>query len=380
MARRSADPELHVSWEQARAFRLRRMHLVEPVGARSLRKVVRNLGGVQAQVASAAELQCAVRMAGLPPGRCDRALHKERTLVKTWMMRGTLHWIDADDFPVWAAASSLKQDWRQPTYLRSLGVSETEIDAAVEVVVDVLDGKSLTREELAATAGTRIRNPALQEYLRSGWGSGPTKIAASLGLLCFGAPRGRNVTFVRPDQWVPGWKKVDPDAAIVEVARRYFASHAPASRDEFARWWGFRPASANPVIAALGDELAEVDREGERAYVLRRDVAALESASEDDEVRTLPMFDAYVLAGLPHNAVVEKTRKADVYRKGAWVSQTVLRGGRVIGVWTHEAKPRGTVVDVTLFDRRAATSNEIEGALERLRSFIGAVSRVNVAT
>ena len=67
MARRSADPELHVSWEQARAFRLRRMHLVEPLGARSLRKVVRDLGGVQAQVASAAELQCAVRMAGLPP-------------------------------------------------------------------------------------------------------------------------------------------------------------------------------------------------------------------------------------------------------------------------------------------------------------------------
>jgi Winged helix DNA-binding domain len=366
-----------VTWERTRAFRLARMHVSDPLGPRSLRRVVRDLGGVHAQVASAGELQCAVRATGLALGAPERALWRNRTLVKTWAMRGTLHWIDAEDFPVWAAAFATRRHWRRPVWLRAFNVTVEDILNAVEAVADALDGRCLTRAVLADEVHRRLRSDAVDERIRSGWGE-VLKIVAIHGLLCFGPSEGRNVTFVRPDQWVPGWHTVETDHAIAVVCRRYLASHGPATREEFARWWGFFPADARRVLDALGDEIVRVDRAGDKAFALRADVGALQRAREDDEVRLLGMFDPYTLAGLPHDAVVPKSHKSAVYRAGAWVSQVVLEGGRVVGVWTHERRGKGVEVEARLFAKMAGARERIGEALGRLDPFVGELLRLTV--
>lgn len=360
-----------VTWEQTRAFRMQRMHLIDPLGARSLVKLTSNLGGIQAQVHSAAELQAAVRLDGLAPGVVERAIYKNRTLVKTWMMRGTIHYLAAADLPVWAAASATRRTWNKPYWQKAFGIAEKDVRLAIEIIPQVLDGACLTREEIADEVHRVTKNAALDELMRAGWGS-VLKIVAAEGLLCFGPSKGRNVTFVRPDQWLEDWTEMPPtEEAMSEILRRYLASHGPATREEFARWWGFQPADATKAINALEGELVGVDRDGDKAYLLRKNLKAVMAAEEDTEVRMLGMFDAYTLAGLPHDAIVPKARKGEVYRAGAWVSQVVLRGGRVVGVWTHERKPKGTAVEVKLFDRKAATRPKIERALEQLRPFIG---------
>lgn len=373
---RAAGPP--VTWAQTRAFRLARQHLSDPLGPRSLRRVVRNLGGVHAQVASAGELQCAVRAPGLGVGATNRALWKSKTIVKTWMMRGTLHYLDAEDLPVWAAASATRQAWRKPAWQKAVGLTIAEIEAAVDAAAEALDGRCLTREALADEIGKRSKNKTLDEHLRSGWGS-ILKIVAAHGLLCFGPNQGRNVTFVRPDQWLDTWSTPATEDAIAEVCRRYLAAHGPATRDEFARWWGFFPPDATKVLDALGDEVALVDREGDKAFVLQRDLGAVERAEEDATVRMLGMFDPYTLSGLPHDQVVPRAKKDAVYRKGAWVSQVVLRGGRVVGVWSHERTRVGASVAVTLFVRPAATKNEIAEALEPLAVHLGGISALSVS-
>jgi hypothetical protein len=366
-----------VTWEQARSFRLARMHVSHPLGPRSLGRVVRAIGGLHAQVASAAEIQAAVRAAGLTAGALDRALWEQRTLVKTWAMRGTLHLVDADDFPSWAAALETRTAWRRPVWLRAFRLTLEDIEAALDAIAEALDGRCLTRQGLADEVHRRLHNDAVDARLRSGWGE-LLKVAALHGLLCFGPSRGRNVTFVRPDQWVPGWRKVDPEAAIARVCRRYLSAHGPATREEFARWWGFFPPDATRVLRALGDDLCEVDRNGDKALVLRRDVRALAAAREDDVVRLLGMFDPYTLAGLPHDAVVPARYKALVYRTGAWVSQVVLRGGRVVGVWNHDRKIAGTRVTVRLFGARTASRTSIERSLARLEQYIGPLSHLRI--
>jgi Winged helix DNA-binding domain len=121
-----------------------------------------------------------------------------------------------------------------------------------------------------------------------------------------------------------------------------------------------------------------IDREGDRAYVLRSDLSTVEAAREDDRVRMLPMFDAYTLAALPQEALVPRSRRNEVYRKGAWVSQVVTRGGRVVGVWTHERKPRGTDVDVKLFDKSKVSKAAAAAALEPYLPFIGKMAKLSV--
>jgi hypothetical protein len=263
--------------------------------------------------------------------------------------------------------------------LRTFNLTEADVEAAVEAVGDVLDGRCLTRATIADDVHERLGNPVIDEFLRSGWGS-ILKIVASYGLLCFGPAEGRNVTFVRPDQWLSRWARIPTEDAIAEVCRRYLSSHAPATREEFARWWGFFPPDARKVLEGLGDEVVEVDREGAKAYVLRRDLMSVLRASEDREVRLLGMFDPYTLAGLPHDEVVEKKNKDLVYRKGAWVSQVVLRGGRAAGVWTHDRKGgrRGVSVEVDSFGGRIP-KRAIERALEPLEPHLGKVTALRVA-
>lgn len=367
-----------VSWAQTAAFRLQRMHLVSPLGPRSLRRVASDLGGIQAQVHSAAVLQAAARIDGLSKTAVDNALWKSKTLVKTWMMRGTIHYLDADDLAVWAAASATRRMWNKPYWQKAFGITAKDVEKAMEIVPKALDGQVLTREEIADEVHRITKNKAMDELMRSGWGS-VLKILAGEGLLCFGPSRGRNVTFTRPDQWLPKWKKPPFEDAMATVLRRYLASHGPATREEFARWWGFNPPDATKALALIEDEITLVDREGDKAYILTKDLNALEAAEEDDAIRMLGMFDAYTLAALPHDALVPKSRKDLVYRKGAWVSQVVLRGGRVIGVWEHTTKPKGTTVEVRLFKKGTATKKEIGAALLPFAPVTGEVAAVTVS-
>jgi len=378
MAKAKAEPGVPITWEQARGFRLARMHLTQPLGPRSAKRVAHDLGGIQAQVASAGELQIAVRAEGQKKGTLDNALYKSKTLVKTWMMRGTIHYLDAADLPVWAAASGSRAAWNKPYWQKYFGVTAAQVERAVELIAAALGDEPLTREQVADEVAPRLKSKAMEELLRSGWGS-VLKIAAAEGALTFGPSSGRNVTFVRPDQWLKGWKMPSEEEGIAAVLRRYLGSHGPATREEFARWWGFRPPDANPVLEALAGELARVDRAGDKAFILKKDLRALETAEEDDEVRALGMFDAYTLAGLPHEEIVPKAHKDKVYRTGAWVSQTLLRGGRVVGTWTHENKAKGSTVEAALFKKRSLSKAEIERALERLHPYVDPVISLKVS-
>lgn len=349
-----------VTWEQTRAFRLQRQRLSDPVGPRSFLKVVRELGGVQAQVASAGEIQIALRAPGMSPGAIGKALLDDRTVVKTWLMRGTLHYLAAEDLPIWTAASATVEFWNKSYWERNFGIKEKDILAASDAALAMLSDKPVTRVEIADAIYAKVKNKGLDELVRAGWGSF-LKILARQGKLCFGPPAGRNVTFVSPERWISGWKEMDRDEALRQVLLRYLASHGPASREEFARWWGFAAARLNETLKKAQPELAVFNRDGEAVYVSKKDVKALEAATEDDELRVLGMFDAYVLAGLPHDAIVPKKHKDKVYTTGAWVQRTVLRGGRVVGVWRPAKKGGG--YDITVFDR-SATKKQVLDLIE----------------
>lgn len=373
-------PEQSCTWAQTRAFRLARMHLSEPLGPRSMRRIAADLGGVQAQVHSAAVLQLAARLTSLSEGAVERALHQSKTLVKTWMMRGTIHYLDPEDLAVWASASATRRAWNKLYWQKYFKITEKDVHKAIEIIPKALDGRCLTREEIADEVHRLTNNAAVDKLMREGWGS-ILKIVAAEGLLCFGPPRGRNVTFVRPDQWLKSSGNApDSDTAMEMVCERYLASHGPATREEFARWWGFTPPDATKVLDRLGDKVALVDREGDRAYILRKNMKALDGSVEDDVVRALPMFDAYTLAGLPNDQIVPKAHKAKVYRKGAWVSQVITRGGQVVGVWTHDPTKRGTKVAVSLFKPQSVSKASLRGALEPLMPHIGELSTLELGS
>src|ERR1700674_5515511 len=135
------------------------------------------------------------------------------------------------------------------SWLRWMQITEPELMDLIDAIGHALTGQALTREELIAKVG-RGRSERIQLAMKSGWG-GVLKPVARSGLLCFGPSRGQSVTFVRPEQWLGSWRDMDPDAALIEVARRYLRAYVPATKSDFTRWWGTWPGGGNRAWARL---------------------------------------------------------------------------------------------------------------------------------
>src|SRR5436189_1913073 len=174
---------LKVTWRQALALRMRR-HLLDPVGTMAVPGVVDRLCGVQAQVASSAELAVRVRRRASRSGEVADALLAGR-LIKTWAMRGALHLLTPENAGMFLSVMAAGRSWERPSWQRYFGVTPKQLDVLREAVCEALDGRCLTREELieAVTAERGLQH--LGEALRSGWGT-LLKPIAWQGDLCHG--------------------------------------------------------------------------------------------------------------------------------------------------------------------------------------------------
>jgi hypothetical protein len=290
-------------------------------------------GGLQAQDGGAARLGLRARSTAVDEASAVNAIQRERSAVRTWLMRSTVHLVAAEDLRWMAELYGPVMERNHRTRWRNLGITDTVIDTALAHARELLGGRGLTRHELAAELAARGL-----ELGRDG--QAPTHLLAALtarGLTCRGADRGRDATFVLIDDWVPpAPPPADPRA---ELARRYFRGFGPATAADFATWSGLPSGAA---IASIRDELTEVEFDGRRGWTLGpvEPVRAL---------RLLPMFDNYLLGYRDRTAMLDPGRHPQVY-VGGIIKASVVCDGRVIGIWRLDRAARAAAVRVTPFE------------------------------
>ena len=363
-----------LTWPQVHAWRLAQHALAPRLPCQDYLEAATRTGGIQAQVMSAAELALWARVEGLTPRDVQAALWRDRTLVKTWAMRGTLHLLPAADLPLYVAARSISGTRNWLGYFTYFGFTPAQYEAFLAAVPQILSDEPMTREQLATEVAAHIGAPELGPMLlASSWGS-LWKPAAWRGDLCFGPNQGRNVTFVRPSAWIGEWQPVDPHLALLEMVRRYLRVYGPATPEDFARWWGGGGmlALAKKLFRSLGDELEAVEVEGWSAYALRSTLEPMQQGEAPGVVRLLPLFDAYTLGlGRDLDPLLPLAHKSRVFRPQGWISAVVLVGGRMEGVWDYRIRPAQTVVKVSMFSPPAAALRErIAAEAERLNGFL----------
>jgi hypothetical protein len=346
-----------------------RHHLTQRAPNNDLARVVGDVGGVQAQVMSAAELQVAVR-ADCSVQDVRAALWKDKKLVKTWLMRGTLHLIPAEDLPLFTAAMHTHWLRTRNAWLAYVQLNEADFTELIDAIGQALDGQALTRDELIARVG-KGRSERVHAVLKSGWG-GILKPVARSGLLCFGPSRGQSVTFVRPRQWLGTWRDVDPEAALVEVARRYLRAYGPATRNDFARWFGTWSGVANAAWAGLAKELVSVSIEGRRADLPAADLDQISADTPEPSVRLLPNFDPYLLGHVNRDHLFASEHRARVSRTAGWISAVVLVDGRVVATWTHAVAKGALTVTVDPFRKLSpSTLKGVRASVDSLAAVLG---------
>jgi hypothetical protein len=353
-----------------------RNHLEERAPRRKLLEVVSDVCAIQAQVQSAAELSLWARVEDLTPEDVRDALWKRRSLVRTWSLRGTLHLHRSSELPLYVAALRTNRRWWTGAWLKYVGLDAAGLEQLLKAIRAALTDRPMSREELAEKIARRV-GPRVRKEMASGWGT-LLKPAAFQGSLISGPPRGQNVTFVRPDRWLPKWHTVDGDDAMGEVYWRYLRTFGPATHLDFAAWWGDQPGRFKEARLRLEPQLEQVSVEGVKGWAMPADVRRIRALEPSTAVRLLPLFDAYVMGFRPREELHEKRVASKIFRTAGWVTPVVLIGGRAEGVWGYERGPRGVEVTVEPFRKLSSSErNAISEEADRLGRFLGAPSRVS---
>ena len=345
-------------------------------------QVVSDIGGLQAQVMSAAQIGLWARVEDVTSKDVEDALWKRRELVKTWSMRGTLHLHASVDLPLFVAASKTRLGYKTKPWLKGHKVRLDEIEKITSEVRNVLDGRRLTREELVEEV---VRKAKLRKSVRtgmlSGWGS-LLHPAAYQGNLCFGPSQGKNVTFVRPDNWLGDWDEPSGEEALKTLVLRFIAAYGPATHTDFAHWWGIEPNKVASIVISLASELVQVKFGGHLAWMRKQDVSDIVKMELAGSVRLLPSFDSYMMFYHPRELFVSEKHRPLVFRQEAgWISPVLLIDGLAAGVWSQKKKGSRLEVTVKPFARLSLEQRTlVEDEARGLGGFLGLEAEVSLST
>ncbi|MGH3761687.1 winged helix DNA-binding domain-containing protein [Actinophytocola sp.] len=333
-----------LTWPRVCARRLARHGLAAPLTGTPA-DVVAAVAGTHAQVMSAAELAIGLRLDGVTRTDVRHALWTERSLIKTFGPRGTVHLLPTRDLPMWLAVLS-GVPWRDPMP-DGIRMTAEQTEAVLAAISAALADAELTVDELTeaivATVGSWAGDPVMEAF----GGTWPrwrqvTHLAAARGALCFGGNRGRKVTYTNPRRWLPDL--TPPRDATAEVLRRYLHAFGPSTPDRFANWVGAPTAWARRVFADAALERVEVD--GEAAWVSEGDTGA--PAEPPRGLRLLPYFDAYAYSVGNDKARLYPGVAAE---RAAGNRQVLLVDGVVGGIWHQRRSGRRIEITVEPFGR-----------------------------
>jgi hypothetical protein len=363
-----------LTWRGVTARRMDRHALSEPATGLGPARIAGVLCGAHAQVLSAAELSIGRRIAGSARSDVQRALWQERTLVKTFGPRGTIHLFAAADLPVWTGALQAVPS-PAPAHPDGVRFTPGQAEEVIAAIGDALADAELTVEELTEAIADRAGPWAVEQTMEAFGGKWPrwrqlTSTAAHRGMLCFGPDRGRKVTYTNPRRWLPGFRPADGDAALRALLARYLYAYGPATPQHFARWLGIPARHAAVLFDAMAGELERVELDGEPGWTLAGDSATPSRAHRG--IRLLPYFDAYLVAGQPRERLYPGAAAARALTPAGQAGNypVLLVDGVVGGVW-HQRRS-GRKLAITVEPLRELTSSQ-RRQLDDEADLVGAV-------
>jgi len=334
-----------LSADDARRLRMAALLIHErPAAAPSpatVADVVTHMGAIQAQDNASGLWSLGLRLPGRSQADVLGGLERGEAL-RTWPMRGTVHLVPGRDAH-WmlqvTGVRALQGAARRRAYL---GLSDADAEKAVDVI-----GAALTGDR-------RLSRTELLEALRAAG----LAVTGSLGyhLLWYASQRGVSAiaphvdgeqTFVLLDDWVPDPLRPQEDEALALLATRYFRSHGPTTRQDFAGWTGLSAAQAKKAIALAGEALATAQLDGVPVHLDPALLAAHPDLPGDDDVHALPGFDEYLLGYKDRSLMLQPGHLDAVIPGGnGMFRSTLVRAGRVIGTWTRATSGKRGVVTV----------------------------------
>ncbi len=362
---------LRLTPEQVLRLRLNGQALSRPLagGSDPAARVARQVCGLQAQDIFAASLGVRSRTTAAKLADVVRARADERTVVWTWLMRGTMHLVAAEDLdwllplvgPVLVAAGRTRR--------RELGLDD---DACAQ-------GMRVIRKEIASR-GPLVRTDLTRALKSAGLPAGysPERHllyrAALEGLVCMGPDQGAKPTYVLLEDWLGRpLKPVTSRRALALLAERHLAAFGPAEPADLAAWSGMPAGMVREAWEAAGPRLVEVSVDGRTAWLPRARLAELDTADpRATEALLLPAFDTYLLGYRGRDHVIDSKYASRLNGGGGMIRGIILVNGKAAGVWKPNRKGRSVAVSLDRFRKLPSeVERSIQAEIEDIERFVG---------
>lgn len=351
-------------------FRVSRHHLGDEKRIDTV-AISRDVCGLQAQIHSAAYLQAWARNHTITRSQIEDALWRKRTLVKTSLMRQTLHFIPADEFPIYIAALKSSRIAGALRIMRRFRIQDEEVAELTSLIMEVLTSGPQSRGPIRAAVQPKV-SKRVRDWMDKVWSIMRVPIAE--GLICYGSGEGNEAQYVRTEQWLPvKAPAISENQARARLLRGYLRAYGPATIRDFAHWSGMPASEVRPLPSLLAAELEEIRIEKTVSLLLGEDMDALTAdLGGADSVRLLPHFDPYLLAHREKDHLVAERHYKQVYRNQGWISPVVLVNGSITGVWSHKVQGKNLTITVEAF---SGTSRKVKTRIaeesESLAGFLG---------
>jgi Winged helix DNA-binding domain len=325
-------------------------------------ELVALLGAMQAQDYLGSLWAIGLRLPGATAANIEQAI-AGRTIVRTWPLRGTLHFVAAADVRWMLELLAPRILTGSANRQRQLELDDATIERSKKLFINALQGgMQLTRDAMYGLLEAARISTAGQRGLHILWS------LAQHGIICFGAHQGKQPTFALLDEWAPNAKKLERDEALATLARRYFIGHGPATLQDFAWWSGLKVTDAKAGLDLAAPHLVR-ETIGDRIYWM----ADAPQVSPNSSAYLLPGFDEYILGYTDRSAALDPRHALKVVtgNNGRFMP-TIIMKGRVAGIWNRTLGKKAVFLSPTPF----ASLTKVEkrafaAAAQRYGQFLG---------
>jgi hypothetical protein len=325
-------------------------------------EVVSWMGAMQAQDFRGAKWSVGLRL----PDSCDGDIElaiREKRIIRTWPMRGTLHFVAAADIHWMLDLLAQRVITSSANRHRQLELDEKVFIRTRNLLIKNLEGRrQLTRQAIfqifesskIATKNQRGIHIIQQHALE--------------GLICFGSHEGSQPSFVLMDEWVHGTEKLKRDEALYSLALRYFTSHGPATLKDFIWWSGLNAADASRAVELAKKQLAKETIHG-NDYWLNASIKL--SPIDPGAMFLLPGYDEFILGYTNRSAVIEEKNIKRITPGGGLFIPIIVMDGRVIGTWKRSTSKTIIKIETTPFRRLTAEQRKaVRQEEEKFKRFL----------
>lgn len=317
---------------------------------------------IQSQDGRGMRLAIRPRSRGVSVADLEKALTEDRTVVVSWLNRGTLHLVGRDEFPWLHALTVPRLATSNRTRLKQEGVTAAQAERGADLIVRALGDGPKGRDELKAVlddAGVPTAKQALVHILLF------TTIRDTIlrGPVIEGDQK-----FALAEDWLGGLPEFDSEVALAELARRYLAGHGPATDRELARWAGIPLGQARKGIASIAGELEELNDEGTDVHVR---LAKAPAPGPLPPPRLLGSFDPVLHGWTSREFLIPAESERAVVTTNGIFRPTILVDGQVAGTWTMSAG----IVELNPFRPFGEeTQDALEKETKRVKKYLAAPS------